>query len=410
MAERQVVRAVGRVVSSGNCTGCGACALLLTGLRMQLSEDGFLRPKFDDPHGAGLDDADLVDRFERTCPGARVTARPASGASFHPTFGWYLDAWQASAADVEIRSAGSSGGVITALTTWMMQTGRAAAVLAARQDPTMPTRTATAHVNDTADLIETAGSRYAPVSNITSLPLVDISTSTIVGKPCEATGLRQYLEATGQPEAPVILSFFCAGTPSQLATDRLIRLLGNEPADVDALRYRGNGWPGQFAVQTTGGEEASMSYEQSWGKHLGRDLQTRCKLCPDGTGNDADIAVGDFWAADEDGYPVFEDGEGNSAVLVRTERGRELLQSAVSAGVVTIKHVDLDEVARVQPLQAKRMQQLGGRLLGRRLAGRSVPRYRGFGVLRLSVGAPLRTLRAAAGTWLRTVRSRTIGR
>lgn len=377
---------------------------------MHVSDDGFLRPRFDDPTAANLDDPTLRSQFERTCPGSRVTARPASAASYHPTFGWYLEAWQASAVDPEIRSAGSSGGVLTALTTWMMQTGRAASVLAARQDPTTPTRTATAHVRETRDLLDTAGSRYAPVSNLTSLPLVDVSSSAVVGKPCEATGLRQYLEATGQAEAPVIFSFFCAGTPSQRATDRLIRLLGQEPSEVSGVRYRGNGWPGQFTVQTNEGERASMSYEQSWGKHLGRDLQTRCKLCPDGTGNDADIAVGDFWSANETGYPVFEDGDGNSAVLVRTERGRELLRAAVDAGVVAVEQVDLADVARVQPLQAKRMQQLGGRLIGRRLAGRSVPRYRGFGVLRLSLGTPRRTLRAAAGTWLRTVRARTSGR
>ncbi len=120
-----------------------------------------------------------------------------------------------------------------------------------------------------------------------------------------------------------------------------------------------------------------MSYEDSWGgKNLGRRLPLRCKLCADGTGGeDADIAVGDFWATDaKGGYPAFDNADGNSVIIARTQRGAELLLAAADQRILTLNPpVNLESVAAVQPLQAERRRTLAGRLAGRRLAGYRVP-------------------------------------
>lgn len=50
-----------------------------------------------------------------------------------------------------------------------------------------------------------------------------------------------------------------------------------------------------------------MSYNESWGNILGKYLQKRCKICPDGIGEFADIVCADAWHGDKSGYPNFEE-------------------------------------------------------------------------------------------------------
>lgn len=393
-------REIEKVVRAGNCSGCGGCALLGDRVELGLSSDGFMRPHVDEARRQDRsDDASEAARFRRICPGRRLTA-PARTPQMrhHPVLGRYVQAWQGWAADDVVRGAGSSGGVLTALSDWMVTTGRAPAVRASGASAAAATRTVSVRITSRQEALAAAGSRYAPVSNAASA----VGGEPFVGKPCEVAAVRNVADDGGD-EAPLLLSFFCAGTPSQLATDRLVEELGGTVDTVDELRYRGDGWPGTFRFRGADGSSGTMSYQQSWGKRLGRTVQTRCKLCVDGTGEFADVAVGDFWESDADGFPVFDDALGNSVVIARTERGARLLQEAAADGIVVLAGVDLDDVAQVQPLQRLRRSTLVGRLLGRALGGKRIPRYRGFGLMSSVRRNTPANVKAAIGMFTRTV-------
>src|SRR3546814_6618598 len=77
--------------------------------------------------------------------------------------------------------------------------------------------------------------------------------------------------------------------------------MGLAGAPLSECRYRGNGWPGQAVALTTDGRAGEMSYERSWGDHLSREVQFRCKNCPDAVGGTADIACADAWYGGESG-------------------------------------------------------------------------------------------------------------
>jgi len=227
-----------------------------------------------------------------------------------------------------------------------------------------------------------------------------------VGKPCEVSALRR-LNADGNP---LIMSFFCAGTPSARATDTLLRNLGVEDeANVDELWYRGRGWPGRFTARSRG-TEVNADYESSWGSTLGPTTQWRCKICPDGVGESADIVAADYWTVDDRGYPVFIEGDGVSALIARTQTGLDTVLRAAAAGVIHLETIEMDSLDRVQPLQRERRRYLAARLLGSRLAGRSVPRYRGFSLLRLSLGEPKRALTVLRGAFSRVRRAKDLSR
>ena len=390
--------AIAKVVDGDNCSGCGACTALSGTIAMSTDAAGFRRPALAVIAGT----KGQAQQFRRLCPGVRVTAPARSGRRVHPTMGPYVTAWAAWAGDPELRFAGSSGGVLSALSAWLLETGQASSVVGATMDRSNPTRTVPIQLRSRADVLAAAGSRYAPVSNA-EVRSTD-SRVAFVGKPCEVDAVRRLADEQPAGSGPLLLSFFCAGVPSQRATDELVDLAGMNVRDVTAVRYRGNGWPGEFVVTDAAGNTVARSYEDSWGQHLGPQVQARCKVCPDGTGGHADIAVGDYWQSDSSGFPLFENADGLSVAIARTERGQQALMAAAQAGLVVLEAIDLNSVASVQPLQVKRIRTLPGRLAGLLMAGRPVPRLRGYSLLANLMRHGRANVSAARGAFYRARR------
>lgn len=398
--------AVARVVDTGNCTGCGACTLLDAGLTMRLDAAGFARPVRVRESVARRD---ALGRFKTICPGVVVRAANPAGSRRHPTMGSYFGVWRAWATDPEVRLRGSSGGVLTALSSWLVETGEVPSVISAGASKSDPRHTVRVAITTRAEALEAAGSRYAPVALAAAAGRDTADAKdrpgerpAVVGKPCEIAALRAlHAGSSGAGVEPLRFSFFCAGTPSQTATTTLLADLGVEPDHhVDELWYRGRGWPGSFTA-ISAGRRVEASYDRSWGQFLGPTMQWRCKICPDGVGESSDVTAADFWSTDDRGYPDFTEGPGYSALIARTERGRDVIARAQAAGVIAIEPISMDDVARIQPFQRNRREQLLGRLLGARAAGQPVPRYRGFGLLRLSLQRPRTTVRTLRGSFRR---------
>ena len=394
--------AIRRVVERNACIGCGLCTRLDPSLALELDADGFLRPHRTGTGGSVAEGAARM--FEQSCPGCRVDAVRPSGSRRHPTMGSYFGVWEAWASDETVRYHGSSGGALTALHGWLLESGRASRIASASVD-SEPRRTVPVTITTKEAALAAAGSRYAPVGVLSNHEVW--SSDAITAKPCEISAIR----ATGTSarssgaEHAILLSFFCAGTPSQAATDDLLARLGvsaDEP--IDELWYRGRGWPGRFTVRTTKAE-GSLSYDESWGEVLGPATHWRCKVCADGVGESADVVAADLWRVDERGYPVFTEGPGSSALIARTERGLEAVRDAVAAGAIVLRSIQMSELANTQPLQRNRRISLFGRLLGSRLAGVAGPHYRGFRLWVLALAHPRLNLRAARGTYVRLRRS-----
>jgi coenzyme F420 hydrogenase subunit beta len=195
------------------------------------------------------------------------------------------------------------------------------------------------------------------------------------------------------------LTFFCAGTPSTEGTLNLLTSLNVAPTAVHKVRYRGRGWPGSFTVQYGDrGFEKSLSYVDSWGR-LTPYRPLRCNLCPDGLGRTADISCGDAWERLDR-----ENDIGRSIVLVRTERGRQILHRAIAAGCVELERVDHRAVFSAQPQLLQRRRELFGRLLGMQILGIPTPKFFGFSLIHCWIRQPLVVqLRSLVGTIRRSL-------
>jgi coenzyme F420 hydrogenase subunit beta len=221
-----------------------------------------------------------------------------------------------------------------------------------------------------------------------------IAPCVFIGKPCDIVALRksEAVNAKLNNKVGLAISIFCAGTPSTAGTYKLLDALCVKPEDVKEVRYRGRGWPGMTTVKTKdNGEIRQMSYEESWGGILSNYGQFRCRLCPDSTGELADISCGDPW------YRKPESGEpGMSLVLVRTEKGRNFIEEAMTAGYVQLQRADPSALPLSQKSLELRRRHLWGRLLAMRLFLIPVPKYKGFHLFsnwrRLSAGGKVRSV------------------
>ena len=120
-----------------------------------------------------------------------------------------------------------------------------------------------------------------------------------------------------------IIGLFCGFNLTPEATPFLLKKLGIDPREVSSLNYREGEWPGSFTVKTLDGKTAKIPKLSYNFLHL-THLPPRCALCPDLFAELADISVGDYWSdiGTERGY---------SSIIVRTQKGEELLRSAQSA-------------------------------------------------------------------------------
>lgn len=349
-------------------------------IAMEKAAPGYLRPVQSAALSAG-EERDVA----AICPGLGQIVE-AEGRADPVLWGPYVSAETGWSTDTQTRFSASSGGALSAILTHLVETGTVDAVVQTTADPTLPVGNASVVTEDAESIRAAAGSRYAPSAPLADLPerLAEHEETgrrfAFVGKPCDAVALRALSARNPQVAAafPVVLSFFCAGVPAQAGAEKVLEALGTDLSRTQAFRYRGHGWPGRATATLDDGSERSMTYHDSWGKILSRHVQHRCKLCPDGTGVAADIVCADAWESDAEGYPVFEEKEGVSLVMGRTELGAQLIRSARAAGAIGTAPFDMETLPAIQPGQRERRRALLARLAGQRLAGRPVPRYRGL--------------------------------
>jgi coenzyme F420 hydrogenase subunit beta len=200
-----------------------------------------------------------------------------------------------------------------------------------------------------------------------------------IGKPCDVAALRKLQAANPDLKENVSLAIgiFCAGTPSTAGTYKVLESLGVKSEMVAEFRYRGCGWPGETVVKVKGDDNKHrMTYEQSWGGILSKHVQFRCRFCPDSTGEFADISCGDPW------YRKIESGDaGRSIVLVRTERGRDILHKAIDGGYVKLERVPPTVLPASQQLLLKKRQMIFGRFAAMHMMLIPTPEFDGFPLL-----------------------------
>lgn len=372
---------------------------------MAVSGDGYLRP---------LQSREITVETDRliaeVCPGLGVNQIATTGQD-HPIWGPHVAVRVGAATDADLRHHAASGGGLSALLIYLLEAGVIDRVVQTAASTEAPLENVTVVSSTRDEVFRAAGSRYSPAAPLLGFgrELQKEGRFALVGKPCDVAAARALAKYDPLVEVkiPIMISFFCAGTPSLKGARKIVEMLGAEPGDLRRFQFRGDGWPGRARAEFKDGGEASMSYEESWGGILSDHLQFRCKICPDGTGGLADVVFADAWHCDDRGYPLFEDSDGRSLIVTRTLRGEQLLRRALVSGRLNATPLAVDEIEPMQPGQANRKRLVASRIGAMLILGSVVPKFSGFGLLRAAAQAGItRNIRSFLGTIRRIVFSR----
>lgn len=388
------------VASWRMCVGCGACVYACPKQNLKLTDllDDGLRPTLvQDSCGTCTDCLDV-------CPGTGMShpqGQPDDKliSSLTQSWGPVLEVWEGYASDPALRQAGSSGGLTSALALYCLEQGGMAGIAHVSSDDQARYKNKSTFSQDRHAVLAATGSKYAPASPCDHLQAMEQAPgpSVFIGKPCDIQALRkaQAIRPRLDAHVGVAIGIFCAGTPSTQGTIDLLHKHGIEPDQVEDLRYRGRGWPGSFSVRLKGTDtwKDLATYAEAWG-FLQKYRPYRCYLCPDGTSEFADISCGDPWYRE-----IEPDEPGQSLVVVRTQRGRDIVRAAITAGYVQLSRIEPGLLQQSQrELQYKRGA-IWGRLLTMRALGVPSPRFQGFSLFGNWLLLPLsHKLRSIVGT------------
>jgi coenzyme F420 hydrogenase subunit beta len=367
------------IVEQGLCIGCGLCQSVAGEDRVRVTKtsSGYLHPVIE-----GELDHDTVDRIYEVCPGTRIEGLPQRlvepDTRHDNVWGPWRRMVRAWAGDPEIRFEGSTGGVLTALGQYLLTSGRVEFILQVKTSAAEPSFGDPTLSFTEADVFEAAGSRYGPAAALTDIgaALDRGQPFAFIAKPCDVSALRNYARQDDRVDQLVryMLVMVCGGFGTPQGTINFYQRVGIDPERVTGLRYRGRGCPGPTRVET-GDEAQEFHYIDYWGEdETTWSLPFRCKICPDGIGEAADIAAADTWIGGGPNRVDSVDDPGTNALIARTRAGEELIAAAAEAGALTLEYdIPPDTMSLYQPHQVNKKYAVWARHQGLRDAGRIVP-------------------------------------
>lgn len=370
------MKSVGEIVARGLCIGCGVCAYsdAIGGTRYCSRRGQFV------PALAGGNRDDLL--AYRLCPGKGydIVADAQSRyreAPYDVELGRALICYAAHSNDPAVLARASSGGVVSEIALYLLETGAVDAVLTTvfRYTQDGP-RAVGILAQSREEILAAQGSKYCPVDISHAVRAMRESDCrvAVIGTPCHVAGIRnlQRHDPSLARKVVIAISNFCGGVKSYRNVERLARAVGIGPGEISSFRFRGGGQPGSMVIEARSGRRAELPYPAYVGM-TGVPKHLRCHLCVDATAELADLACGDAWLE-----RFLLDPSPWSVALCRNRLAQELVQSMAREGRITCREISPDEVKRSQQenLRSKKARQ-SSRMRLYRMLGYPIPAFDG---------------------------------
>ena len=369
-------RTIEMVVQDGLCTGCGTCSGICPRHAIEMAIDlagGTYRPKIL------AEECDLCGLCLQCCPGYSVDFRRLNRDIFgrqpdDALLGNYIACYTGHAADYELRYNSASGGLVTAVLVFALESGIIDGALVTRMSEDNPLEPHPFLARTIEEIIAAARSKYCPVPANVAIEQIlrEPGSFAVVGLPCHIQGIRK-AEAVDRTLAQKIclhLGVFCGYSPSFRWTEFMLRRKGIRKDEVAKMDYRSEGWPGKTSIWLRNGRDLSIPYGEA-GAAWEFFSPRRCSLCCDHTAELADISFGDAWLPE-----LAVDRTGTSVVISRSRQGEALLRKAVAARVLELETTSARKAAQSQKagLYLKK-QVISSSLAFSRALGRRTPDY-----------------------------------
>jgi len=331
------------VVEAGLCTRCGTCVgVCPSGVLEFEAIDEECLPAAVRPEacaGCGL--------CRDACPGRRVSFAevhasagdaPVESAALGPLRRIRL----AHARDPAVRSAGGSGGAVTAMLCGLLQRGEITGAIVLDAHPAAPWRPWPRVARTRDEILRATQSKYCVTPTNVALRAIDPDADrlAIVALPCQVHALET-LRRRGWPPmkaVALVVGLYCGNQLHFGATRSFLKRHGVRGlSEVAEIRYRDGRWPGNVRCVLKDGRAFSIP-KVHFNHLISAYVLPRCLLCADLAAEGADVSAGDAWDTQRE-----RNGEGRSLVVTRTPRGERAVADAVSSGLLDAEDVSLSQ-------------------------------------------------------------------
>lgn len=254
------------------------------------------------------------------------------------------------AADEKVRAGAASGGAVSALLLFLMDTKQIDAALVTR----------ICFVNGRIDSeVILATDREAVLSAQTSkyfdVPLLARGRRLIrafpgkvavVGLPCHITAFRRMAERDPEMASRMkyTIALFCGHTSERYLLDRVLALKGVDQSEIDSFHFRKGRWRGSMQGTCKDGKQFSFPFRHfSMYHNLNFFCLRRCLSCHDHTGYQSDFSAGDAWLGEMKSQPIK-----HSIIFARNSRAGVILKDMIDREQLVGRAIDARTVFRAQ--------------------------------------------------------------
>ncbi len=317
------------IINGNKCCACGACIAYCESQGFDVIEMKGYNPEFKSERS--VENCTKCGVCYYICPQTKVLLKELNEIyCIEDNIGKIVKILAAKAINTVLEKVGQDGGVVSAILTYLFEKHKIDAAIVSEFDRNF--KPVPKIIFDKEDLFKSAGTRYSispqifPLKNLYTIPkeilikkeIFDIDELRIafIGTPCQcrAVNKMKFLHVKPAHVIKYIIGLFCF---ENFIYDKLYDILKREievvPTNIKKTWIKKN-----FFIQTKDNKEFEIDM-----KTLNPAVRNNCHECDEFTGRFTDISVG------ASGAP-----EGYSMILIRTDNGKNVINSMLSKGII----------------------------------------------------------------------------
>jgi len=338
------------IVKNGLCVSCGLCGATCPTRAIRFVEG---KPVIRDERCI------FCGECYFQCPRSFFT----SNISNEKPMGDYLEYMSLKSTVKKIKKRAQSGGTVTSIFAYALDNKILDGAIVAKNNSENIWLGDPIVVTDSEELYETAGTKYSICPIL--YPLKDAITSKglsklgIVGVPCHHQAIQKIIDYPlgirhVASKIELKIGLFCTSNFRYNAMKKMVEELGEiRPEDIDKIDISA----GTFNIYSRLGDIIKLPL-----KVVHDYEQESCRICKDFTSEFADISIGSL------GSP-----EDWSTVIIRNQKGMDIINGAIDEGYLTRKDIDDDNIALVKKLSKLKKKKAGSFLNMREDYGLMIP-------------------------------------
>ena len=252
-----------------------------------------------------------------------------------------------------------SGGICSTLLDYLFETDAIDSAIVCKMSYGTPPIVKAVVINDRKQLYECQKSCYTPVDLLSVMRSDDLSSRrlAIVGLPCHIQGAESLIRTCKKfSNIKYKIGLICERTLCGKIQDTIMSYYPCADAKIIWKRknytHDGKYYPYKSAPISIVYKDGSSYVMPAIARHALKDYFTspRCRVCYDKLNSFADIVLGDPWGMDGIDWD-----KGESVIATRTDIGKNLLDTALSAGRIVLRESTVADLVKGQHIDARRV-------------------------------------------------------